>query len=93
MSKRNGNGSLRLYKSYMFRGKDPVIDELRTKIQDTYKGKLDGKVLREISEEGGPTVGCMRAWFYGVTRRPTSATIEAAGRALGFKRIWVRHND
>lgn len=89
----HGRGVLRLYKSYMFRGKDPTIDELRTRIQDSNRGRLDGNILGKITEEGGPSEGCMRAWFFGDTKRPTNATLEAAGRAIGFKRIWVRHND
>lgn len=89
----NGRGVLRLYKSYMFRGKDPTIDELRTRIQDSNRGRLDGEVLQAITKDGGPSEGCMRAWFFGDTKRPTNATLEAAGRAIGFKRIWVRHND
>jgi hypothetical protein len=34
----------------------------------------------------------MHNWFFGTTRRPQSATLEAAGRALGYKRVWVKNN-
>jgi hypothetical protein len=85
-------GALRLYKSYMFRSKDPVIDELRTLLQDS-RGKLTKSTLRQIESDGGPTASCMNGWFFGKTRRPQSATLEAAGRALGFKRVWVKHQD
>ena len=78
-----------LYKSYMFRAKDPVIDELRTLVSDKY-GKLNGAALTTIQSDGGPTAGCMKGWFFGTTRRPQSATVEAAGRAMGFKRVWQR---
>jgi hypothetical protein len=39
------SGSLRLYKSYMFRDKDPVIDTLRT--------MTAGKKLSSISADSG----------------------------------------
>jgi hypothetical protein len=85
--------TMRLYKSYMFRTKDPVIDELRTIVQDTYGKKLTSKHFKQIEIDGGPTEACMRAWFYGETLRPQSASIEAAGRALGFKRVWVKNKE
>ena len=78
-----------IYKSYMFRNKDPEIDRLRTLTQKTYGG-LDSKSLKEIELDGGPTVGAQRGWYFGKTRRPQNATLEAAGRAMGFKRTWVK---
>jgi hypothetical protein len=78
-----------IYKSYSFRDKDPVIDELRTLIQDSY-GKINHSVMSTIQQDGGPTVSCMSNWFFGTTKRPQSATIEAAGRAAGHKRVWQR---
>lgn len=79
---------MRLYKSYMFRTKDPVIDELRTMATDTY-GTLKG-AARRIEEDGGPRAGTVRNWWMGDVRRPQSAGVEAAGRAMGFQRTWVR---
>ena len=86
MSKKT-NGS-RIYSSYMFKDKDPVIDQLRTLIEKHYGHRVEGKDLSNIAESGGPTSGTMRAWFFGATRRPQSPTIEAAGRAIGFHRVW-----
>jgi len=87
--------ALKLYKAYNFRNKDPVIDELRTIIQDTYGtgNKATAKAMSVVVAAGGPSETAMRGWFYGKTRRPQSASIEACGRALGMKRIWVRVND
>jgi hypothetical protein len=83
--------TLRLYKSYMFRTKDPVIDELRTIVQnETGDQRLRSKTLKVIESDGGPTVGCMQGWFRGKTKRPQSASLEAAGRAIGYKRVWVK---
>jgi hypothetical protein len=86
----NGSGRTPIYKSYMFREKDPAIDELRTVVQGHFKGKLTTKQLREIEDAGGPTSGCMSAWFFGTTKRPQNATLEAAGRALGYERKWQK---
>jgi len=80
------------YKSYNFRTKDPVIDEVRTLAQDKFGSSLKHKSLAAIHEEGGPTATTLRAWFFGKTRRPTSAAVEAAGRALGYRRQWVKMN-
>lgn len=85
-----GAGHMPIYKSYVFRTKDPVIDELRTLVEDTYGARVNGKHLGTIEAEGGPSTSCMRAWFFGKTKRPTSATVEAAGRALGYKRVWEK---
>jgi len=82
----------KLYGAYIFKGdKDPVIDQLRGMAQDYYGvTKVTGKELSQNSKDGGPSSACMRAWFYGNTRRPQNTTIEAAGRAMGFERIWKR---
>jgi len=80
---------MKIYKSYMFRTKDPVIDELRTLVMDT-KGSIKNKALVAIERDGGPSSSAMYNWFHGKTRRPQSAAVEAAGRAIGYKRKWIR---
>lgn len=77
------------YKSYLFRTKDPAIDELRTVYQDAGL-KISAKTFKAIEEDGGPSAECQRGWFIGKTRRPQNATLEAAGRAIGYRRIWVK---
>jgi len=84
----NGRGALKVYKSYLFRTKDPVIDEMRTITQDHF-GSLTSGDLKAIEEAGGPSAGCMRSWYFGKTRRPNNASVEAAGRAMGRMRVWV----
>ena len=83
---------MRMYKSYMFRTKDPVIDELRTIIEDANGVRVQHKHLARIEDDGGPTASAMRGWFFGKTRRPQSPAVEAAGRAMGYKRIWTKLN-
>jgi len=79
-----------LYKSYIFKTKDPAIDELRTVIEDHFGRRVTRKEMGQIEENGGPKRDTMVQWFYGATMRPQSATLEAAGRACGFRRQWIK---
>ena len=88
--KKNGNGHLRTWGAYVFRTKDPAINELRTVIEDEFGHRVNSKDLAQIHKDGGPTVSCMQAWFFGKTRCPQNPTLEAAGRAMGFQRVWQR---
>lgn len=86
-----GDGrNMPIYKSYVFKDKEPVIDLTRTLFEDVYGRKVDNAMLTEIETNGGPTVGCMRGWFFGDTRRPNNVTVEAAGRSLGYERVWKK---
>jgi hypothetical protein len=78
------------YGAYRFRDKDPSIDELRTVVEDHFGRRVNNKDLGSIATSGGPAGGTMASWFFGKTRRPQSATLEAAGRAIGYKRKWVK---
>lgn len=75
---------MKTYRAYVFRGADPAIAEV--------KAILKGTSLKDVEEEGGPTAGTMRNWFKGKTKRPQNCTLEAAGRALGFERVWRKRN-
>lgn len=81
---------MKTYKAYLFRTKDPAIDELRTLVEDVYGERVNNKALTDIEKNGGPTVGCMRGWFFGKTQRPQNPTLEAAGRSFGYRRTWVK---
>jgi hypothetical protein len=67
------------YKSYSFLDKDPIIDEIRTVIKEC------GVSHKWIEEESGVTAVTLRAWFYGETKKPQAATINAVARSLGYK--------
>jgi hypothetical protein len=81
---------VKTYKSYLFRAKDPAIDELRTVVEDHYGERVAHHHLADIEASGGPSTACMRGWFFGKTQRPQNATLEAAGRSRGFRRKWVK---
>ncbi len=76
--------------AYLFKDKEPVIDMTRTLLETIYGRRVDYKMLREIEKQGGASVGAMAGWFFGDTRQPKNATIEATGRALGHERVWVK---
>ena len=67
------------YKSYNFVDKDPIIDEIRTIVQDS------GSTYKQIHEDSGVSTATLSAWFAGDTRRPQAASINAVLRALGYK--------
>ena len=90
--KKNGHAP-QLYKAYTFREKDPEISRLRGMAEQYYGGKVTGKEMTAITKDGGPSEACMRAWWYGDTKRPRNDTLEAAGRAMGFERVWKRMRD
>jgi transcriptional regulator with XRE-family HTH domain len=67
------------YKSYSFIDKDPIIDEVRTIVQQS------GSTYKQISEDSGVSMQTLSAWFIGETRRPQAASLNAVARALGYK--------
>ena len=80
---RRKNGPLRLYKSYVFKNKDPIIDLTRTIVQDS------GYSYSAVSALSGVSATTLYNWFNGDTRRPQFASINAVGRACGKTLVWV----
>jgi hypothetical protein len=76
--------AFRPYKSYNFRDKDPVIDELRTIIQD------QGVTYKQINDASDVSTSCMYGWFNGATRRPSHAAVAAVASALGFEMQFIK---
>ena len=83
MRKRKGPNGF-VYRSYNFVDKDPVIDELRTVIQREGFMKKGG--LSKLSTLSGVSYSCYENWFFGETKRPQNASIEATARAMGYRR-------
>jgi transcriptional regulator with XRE-family HTH domain len=67
------------YKSYNFVDKDPIIDFIRTIINDS---KL---TLKQIEIDSGVSNQTIRMWLYGGTKRPQAASINAVLRVLNYK--------
>ena len=91
--KRKANGHAQVYSAYTFREKDPEISRLRDMAERYYGTRVTGKEMAAIRKDGGPSEACMRAWWHGDTKRPRNDTLEAAGRAMGFERVWKRMRD
>jgi DNA-binding phage protein len=66
------------YRSYSFLTKDPIIDQVRTIVQD------EGETYVKIHEMSGVATTTLYNWFNGETRRPQFASIMAVVRALGY---------
>lgn len=94
--RRKSNGHIsrasKTYGSYMFKEKDPGLGELQTQYQDHFGVRRIGyKQMKAVEDAGGASVGAQRGWFEGDTLRPSNAAMEASGRAIGRKRVWVAH--
>lgn len=73
---------VKIYRTYRFIDKDPIIDAVRTCIQDE---KLK---YHQVGQLSGVSDGTVKNWLEGETRRPTNITLTAVTSALGY----VRHD-
>lgn len=78
------HGALRLYKSYSFTDKDPIIDRLRTIIRDE---KIEHS---DLADQSGVSLQTLYNWFHGETKRPQFATVAAVVRSMGYELEVVR---
>jgi hypothetical protein len=76
----------RVYRTYRFIDKDPVIDEVRTIVQD--EGLM--KSLKIVSQLSGLSMTTLNKWFGGETRKPQNASVMAVITALGYERKFVK---
>lgn len=81
MAKKAKHGALKVYKSYLFIDKDPIIDSMRTVHQ------LSGKTFKAASEDSGVSAGTLARWFSGNVRRPQFATVAAFAVSNGKRTI------
>jgi transcriptional regulator with XRE-family HTH domain len=89
-AKKNGHSkktALSLYRSYNFVDKDPVIDRIRTIVQD------EGLNYKEIGTISGVSASTLTNWFEGETKRPQYATIAAVTYSLGYKQEFVKSKE
>jgi hypothetical protein len=77
-------GPLRLYSSYNFVDKDPIIDKMRTMIN------REGLKRSEISAVSGISATTLHNWFDGKTKRPQYATVMAVIRSLGYRQVFTK---
>ena len=71
-------GYLRPYKSYIFRGRDPILNKVNAAINDS------GLTKQEIHKRSGVSASTLYNWRpQGKTRRPQFCTVEATLRPCG----------
>lgn len=73
--------TLKVYRSYNFIDKDPIIDAIRTRFSEQHAAYSD------VSELSGVSNTTIRNWFHGKTRRPQFATTAAVLKSLGVRNI------
>jgi isocitrate dehydrogenase len=78
-------------RTYNFRDKDPVCDELANLVDAAgLRGKKNiGKVAMLATVAHGTVDGIL----YGDTKKPQNATVMAIATAMGFERKWVASAD
>lgn len=67
------------YKSYNFVNKDPMIDQVRTIVQDSHM------TYTAIADASGVNRSTISNWLDGNVKKPQAATFNAVLRACGFK--------
>jgi hypothetical protein len=79
-------GFLRVYRTYNYVEKNPVIDKVRTLVQD--EGLI--KRLSVVHEISGVSTTTLNNWFNGDTRSPQHSTIAAVITSLGYREEFVK---
>lgn len=88
MAKRT-RGFLRVYRTYNYIDKNPVIDKVRTLVQD--EGLI--KSLSVVHEISGVATTTLKNWFDGETKNPQHHTIAAVVTALGYEETFVKKKE
>lgn len=79
---------VKIIRSYRFKDKDPVCDEIATLVEDAgLKGKQHVDKIATLATLANGTVDAL---LYGETRLPRNSTIMAIATSLGFERRWQR---
>jgi hypothetical protein len=76
----------RVYRTYSYIDKNPVIDKVRTLVQDEGLFTKLG-IVQEISNVSRST---LVGWFHGSVRHPQHHTIAAVVSALGYEEAFVK---
>jgi hypothetical protein len=82
-------GFVRVYRTYNYVDKNPVIDKVRTLVQD--EGLI--KKLGVVHEISGVSTSTLDNWFNGTTRSPQHATIAAVITSLGYQEEFVKKKE
>ena len=80
---------LKLYRTYRYTDKNPVIQRVRELIEDENLFKRLG-IVHELS---GVSYSCIHSWFHGTTRNPQHHTVAAVVTSLGYKEQFVKETE
>jgi DNA-binding phage protein len=83
LARTKASRTLRVYKSYNFLDKDPIVDYTRTKV---FANGGPSKIAKESNV--APTT--LYGWYKGRTRRPQFATVAAVLLACGERTVDLR---
>lgn len=76
------------YRTYNYINKNPVIDKVRTLLQDEgLYGKKQRSMLHQLT---GVAAATYDGWFEGDTKNPQHSTIAATVTALGYEERFVK---
>ena len=78
---------MRVLRTYRYIDKNPVVDVMRTALQDVGVG-VTKKQLRTAAELSGLSVGCLVALFHGNTKNPQHRTVAGLMTAIGYRERW-----
>jgi hypothetical protein len=79
---------LRILRTYRYIDKNPVIDVMRTALQDVGIG-VEKKRLRIAAEISGLSHSCLEGLFHGETRNPQHRTVLGLMTSIGYKETWT----
>ena len=76
------------YRTYNWKNKNPVIDKVRTILQD--EGLFAKKSRKMLENLSGVKVQTFDGWFEGETRDPRHTTVMACLTALGYEETFTK---
>lgn len=79
-------GFIRLYRTYSYIEKNPVIDKVRTLVED--EGLMTN--LTALHEISGVHESTFRNWWFGDTKNPQHSTVAAIITSLGYEETFVK---
>jgi transcriptional regulator with XRE-family HTH domain len=76
-----------IFKTYHFRGQDPIVDKIKTVVSDDAAGRGIAPKLAwaKAAEKSGVSKSTTSNWRSGKTYRPQFATLNAIARACGHE--------
>jgi transcriptional regulator with XRE-family HTH domain len=78
---------MKLYKSYKFKGYDPILDEVEKVLF------LNGYTKKEISDASGVSTSTLYNWSKRTTRRPNATTLNATLHAMGYELVVAKKRN